>query len=104
MSEPTPFEVHESGELLHGQGKADLTVGTCWCPVAGRTTAEVGPPTTCTCRPRWMPPPGVPSSQWARVGAASTSSNRWASIEDDPNVTDKRFPGNPTSRTARRNR
>ena len=34
MSVPTPFEVHESGALLHGT-KADLTVGTWWCPGAG---------------------------------------------------------------------
>ena len=28
--------------------------------------------------------------------AASTSSSRRATFDDDPNVTDKKFPGNPT--------
>ena len=31
-----------------------------------------------------------------RAAGASTSSSRSATFEDDPNVTDKKFPGNPT--------
>ncbi len=46
MSEPTPFEVYESGVLLHGT-KADLKMGDLLVPgrgsnfQAGRTTNHV---------------------------------------------------------------
>jgi rifampin ADP-ribosyltransferase len=31
-----------------------------------------------------------------RVLLACTPLSRWGTFEDDPNVTDKKFPGNPT--------
>ena len=94
-SGPTPFEVHESGALLHGT-KADLSVGDLL--EAGRTSNFGGGRTaghvylTAT----------LDAATWGAELAQGAGRGRiyvvepTGDIEDDPNVTDKRFPGNPT--------
>ena len=92
---PTPFEVHESGALLHGT-KADLRVGDLLEP--GRSSNFGGRRTaghvyvTAT----------LDAATWGAELAQGTGRGRiyvvepTGDLEDDPNVTDKRFPGNPT--------
>ena len=95
MSEPTPFEVHESGVLLHGT-KAALKVGDLLEPgrasnfQAGRTMNHVYVTAT------------LDAATWGAELASGEGRGRiyivepTGDLEDDPNVTDKRFPGNPT--------
>ena len=92
---PTPFEVHESGALLHGT-KADLAVGDLLVPgrlsnfEAGRVMNHVYVTAT------------LDAAVWGAELAAGDGPGRiyvvepTGEIEDDPNVTDKRFTGNPT--------
>ena len=92
---PTPFEVHESGALLHGT-KADLRVGDLLAPGrssnfgGGRTAGHVYVTAT------------LDAATWGAELAQGTGRGRiyvvepTGDLEDDPNVTDKRFPGNPT--------
>lgn len=92
---PKPFEVHDSGAYLHGT-KADLAVGDLL--VAGRRSNFGGGRTaghvyfTAT----------LDAATWGAELAAGEGRGRiylvepTGTIEDDPNVTDKRFPGNPT--------
>ncbi len=92
---PKPFELHESGALLHGT-KADLAVGDLLVPGRranygkGRISNHVYRDTDIGCR---------------RVGSRTGRGRRpgphlhrrtGRRLEDDPNVTDKKFPGNPT--------
>ena len=83
MSEPTPFEVHESGALLHGT-KADLVVGDLLVPGrrsnygGGRTANHVYVSATLDAAA------GAPSWRRARVRAVSTSSSPWASSKTIP--------------------
>ncbi|MDY7541959.1 NAD(+)--rifampin ADP-ribosyltransferase [Cryobacterium sp. 5B3] len=93
--EPRPFEVHESGALFHGT-KADLAVGDLLVPgrgsnfEAGRTTNFVYLSGT------------LDAATWGAELAAGDGRGRiyivepTGALEDDPNVTDKKFPGNPT--------
>ena len=95
MSEPVPFEVHESGALFHGT-KADLKVGDLLVPghrsnyEDGRTANHVYLSET------------LDAAAWGAELAVGDGPGRiyivepTGTIEDDPNVTDKRFPGNPT--------
>jgi rifampin ADP-ribosylating transferase len=95
MTGPTPFEVHESGALLHGT-KADLKVGDLLVPghvsnfEAGRVMNHVYVTET------------LDAAAWGAELAAGDGRGRiyvvepTGALEDDPNVTDKRFPGNPT--------
>ena len=95
MSAPTPFEVHESGALLHGT-KADLAVGDLLVPGrrsnfgGGRTANHVYVSAT------------LDAATWGAELAVGDGRGRiylvepLGTLEDDPNVTDKRFPGNPT--------
>lgn len=95
MGEPTPFEVHESGALLHGT-KADLKVGDLLVPgrasnfQAERTMNHVYVTAT------------LDAATWGAELAAGDGRGRiyivepTGEVEDDPNVTDKKFPGNPT--------
>jgi rifampin ADP-ribosylating transferase len=95
MGEPEPFKVHESGALLHGT-KADLAVGDLLVPGRnsnfgrGRTANHVYVTAT------------LDAATWGAELAAGEGRGRiyivepTGSLEDDPNVTDKRFPGNPT--------
>jgi rifampin ADP-ribosylating transferase len=92
---PKPFEAHPSGAFLHGT-KADLTVGDLLRPgfasnfEAGRTMHHVYFTQT------------LDAATWGAELAAGDGPGRIYLVEptglfeDDPNVTDKRFPGNPT--------
>lgn len=79
---PKPFEAHESGAYLHGT-KADLAVGDLLVPgresnyAAGRIMNHVYVTQT--------------------LDAAAWGAEMAGAIEDDPNVTDKKMPGNPSS-------
>lgn len=92
---PVPFEVHESGALFHGT-KADLAVGELLVPGrrsnfgGGRIANHVYLTAT------------LDAAAWGAELAAGEGRDRiyivepTGALEDDPNVTDKRFPGNPT--------
>ena len=93
--EPVAFEVYDTGVYLHGT-KADLAVGDLLVPgresnfVAGRVMHHV----YCTAT--------LDAAAWGAELAAGEGRGRiyvvepTGDFEDDPNVTDKRFPGNPT--------
>jgi rifampin ADP-ribosylating transferase len=92
---PTPFEVHESGALLHGT-KADLAVGDLLVPGrrsnygGGRAANHVYLTET------------LDAAAWGAELAVGEGRGRIyivepvGAVEDDPNVTDRKFPGNPT--------
>lgn len=92
---PIPFEVHDSGALFHGS-KADLAVGDLLVPgresnfAAGRIMNHVYVTAT------------LDAATWGAELAAGEGRGRiyivepLGPLEDDPNVTDKKFPGNPT--------
>jgi rifampin ADP-ribosylating transferase len=94
-SGPIPFEVHEQGVLLHGT-KADLAVGDLLVPgresnyEAGRIMNHVYVTAT------------LDAAAWGAELAPGDGPGRiylvepTGEIEDDPNVTDKKLPGNPT--------
>lgn len=94
-SAPKPFEVHESGALLHGT-KADLSVGDLLVPGrrsnygGGRRANHVYVTQT------------LDAAVWGAELARGDGAGRiyivepQGAVEDDPNVTDKKFPGNPT--------
>jgi rifampin ADP-ribosylating transferase len=94
-NEPKPFEIHESGALLHGT-KAQLAVGDLLLPgnlsnyEEGRTTNYVYVTET------------LDAAAWGAELATGDGPGRiyivepTGALEDDPNVTDKKFPGNPT--------
>ena len=94
-AEPIPFEVHESGALFHGT-KAELAVGDLLLPGrqpnfgAGRTANHVYVTAT------------LDAATWGAELAAGEGRGHiyivepLGAVEDDPNVTDKKFPGNPT--------
>src|SRR6476646_3151816 len=93
--EPVPFEVYEPGVYLHGT-KADLAVGDLLVPGRrsnfdeGRTLNHVYFTAT------------LDAAVWGAELAAGQGPGRIyliepsGAFEDDPNVTDKKFPGNPT--------
>ena len=90
-----PFEVYEDGVYLHGT-KADLAVGDLLVPgresnfEAGRVMNYVYFTAT------------LDAETWGAELAAGEGRGHLylveptGAFEDDPNVTDKRFPGNPT--------
>jgi rifampin ADP-ribosylating transferase len=94
-NEPKPFEVHDSGALFHGT-KADMAVGDLLLPgrrsnfEEGRTSNHVYVTAT------------LDAATWGAELAAGEGRGRiyivepTGALEDDPNVTDKKFPGNPT--------
>jgi len=93
--EPVAFEVYEAGVYLHGT-KADLAVGDLVVPgresnfEAGRVMNHVYFTAT------------LDAAVWGAELAVGEGRGRvyvvepTGDFEDDPNVTDKRFPGNPT--------
>lgn len=98
MSDPnplTPFEVYQDGVLLHGT-KADLMVGDLLMPghasnyEEGRIARHVYVSAT------------LDAAAWGAELAAGEGRGRvyvvepLGELENDPNVTDKKFPGNPT--------
>jgi rifampin ADP-ribosylating transferase len=93
--EPVPFEIYQPGVYLHGT-KADLEVGELL--VAGReSNFEAG---------RLMNyiyfTATLDAAVWGAEFASGEGRGRvyivepTGDFEDDPNVTDKKFPGNPT--------
>ena len=94
-STPTPFEVHESGAFLHGT-KADLSVGDLLVPGCrsnysrGRLSNHIYVTRT------------LDAAVWGAELAIGDGPGRiyivepQGALEDDPNVTDMKFPGNPT--------
>ncbi|MDT5248416.1 MAG: rifampin ADP-ribosylating transferase [Mycobacterium sp.] len=90
-----PFEVHESGAFLHGT-KADLSPGDLLVPGRrsnydeGRRSNHVYVTQT------------LDAAVWGAELATGEGPGRIylvepeGALEDDPNVTDKKFPGNPT--------
>jgi rifampin ADP-ribosylating transferase len=92
---PEPFRVHEAGVLLHGT-KADLAVGDLLVPGRpsnfgqGRIANHVYVTAT------------LDAATWGAELAAGEGPGRiyivepQGVLEDDPNVTDKKYPGNPT--------
>ncbi|MFC5062027.1 NAD(+)--rifampin ADP-ribosyltransferase [Actinomycetospora atypica] len=95
MTGPKPFEIHESGALLHGT-KADLAIGDLLVPgrlsnfEEGRVMNHVYVTET------------LDAAVWGAELAQGDGPGRiylvepLGEIEDDPNVTDKKLPGNPT--------
>lgn len=95
ISVTKPFEVHASGAFLHGT-KADLAVGDMLVPgresnyEAGRIMNHVYVTQT------------LDAAVWGAEFAAGENRCRIyivepvGELEDDPNVTDKKLPGNPT--------
>jgi rifampin ADP-ribosylating transferase len=93
--EPVPFEVYEAGVYLHGT-KAELAVGDRIVPgresnfETGRVMNYVYFSAT------------LDAAVWGAELAGGEGRGRiyivdpTGAFEDDPNVTDKRFPGNPT--------
>lgn len=94
-TEPKRFQVHETGALLHGT-KADLAVGDLLVPgrlsnfEEGRIMNHVYVTET------------LDAATWGAELAVGEARGRiyivepMGALEDDPNVTDKKFPGNPT--------
>ena len=93
--EPVPFEAYEPGVYLHGT-KADLAIGDML--VAGRESNFE--------RGRVMHyvyfTATLDAATWGAELASGQGPGRiyvvepTGAFEDDPNVTDKKFPGNPT--------
>jgi rifampin ADP-ribosylating transferase len=92
---PTPFEIHESGAYLHGT-KADLKAGDVLEP--GRQS-NYGDDRTAN---HVYLTETLDAAVWGAELAAGEGRGRiylvepTGALEEDPNVTDKRFPGNPT--------
>lgn len=92
---PVPFEIYEPRAYLHGT-KADMAVGDLL--VAGRTSNfEQGRTMNFVYFTETLD-----AAAWGAELAAGEGRGRiyvvepTGDIEDDPNVTDKKFPGNPT--------
>ena len=95
LREPVPFELYEEGVYLHGT-KAELAVGDLLVPgresnfEAGRVMNYVYFSAT------------LDAAVWGAELAGGEGRGRiyivepTGEFEDDPNLTDKRFPGNPT--------
>jgi rifampin ADP-ribosylating transferase len=93
--EPVPFELYEPGVYLHGT-KADLAVGEMLVPgresnfEQGRVMSYVYFTAT------------LDAATWGAELASGQDRGRIyvvepiGEFEDDPNLTDKKFPGNPT--------
>lgn len=94
-TQPQPFEVYQAGVLLHGT-KANLQVGDLLVPgrlsnfAEGRTMNHIYVTET------------LDAATWGAELAQGEGRGRifiveaTGELEDDPNVTDKRFAGNPT--------
>lgn len=95
MREPVAFEVYEPGVYLHGT-KAELAIGELL--VAGRESNFEGGRTmnhvyfTATLDAAVWGAELAPGDGRGHVYVVEPT----GAFEDDPNVTDKKFPGNPT--------
>jgi rifampin ADP-ribosylating transferase len=90
-----PFELHASGALLHGT-RVDLSVGDRLVPGC-RSNYEDGRISNHVYMTRTLDA-AVWGAEMARGGGRCRVYivEPEGALEDDPNVTDKRFPGNPT--------
>ncbi len=95
LREPVPFEVYEAGVYLHGT-KADLAVGDLL--VAGRVSNfEAGRAMNYVYFSATLD-----AAVWGAELAGGEGRGRiyivepTGEFEDDPNLTDKKYPGNPT--------
>jgi rifampin ADP-ribosylating transferase len=94
-NKPTAFEVDGSGALLHGT-KADLAAGHLLVPGHG-SNFEIGRISRYVYVTRTLD-----AATWGAELAEGEGPGRiyivepTGALEDDPNVTDKKFPGNPT--------
>jgi rifampin ADP-ribosylating transferase len=95
IGEPVPFEVYEDGVYLHGT-EARLEVGDRLVP--GReSNFELGRVMNYVCFTATLD-----AATWGAELAGGEGRGRIyvvepeGEVEDDPNVTNKRFPGNPT--------
>ena len=93
MAAPVPFEAYPTGEYLHGT-KADLSVGDLITPGVS--------PNFNTVLSHIYVTQTLDAAAWGAELAVGDRPERiyivepTGELEDDPNVTDKRFPGNPT--------
>jgi len=93
MAAPTPFETHESGAFLHGT-KAVLVAGDTLSPGVSPNFGEELRHVYFTRT--------LDAAAWGAELAVGDGPGRiyfvepTGELEDDPNLTDKRFPGNPT--------
>ena len=97
-AESTPRESFDHGT------RADLRPGDSSRSATGPTSAPGSPGPGSISRPSWRPQSGVPNGGRCRGASASTWSSPTGPFVDDPNLTDKKFPGNPTKSTARARR
>jgi rifampin ADP-ribosylating transferase len=94
-AEPTPFEVDELGRLFHGT-KADLRVGDLLEPGRRSNYGEARMANHVYITGT------LDAATWGAELAVGEGRGRiyvvepTGALEDDPNVTDKKFPGNPT--------
>lgn len=92
---PKPFELHESGAFLHGT-KADLEAGDLVVP-GHRANYGIGRIANHVYVTRTLD-----AAVWGAELARGDGPGRIyivepeGTLEDDPNVTDKKIPGNPT--------
>lgn len=95
MSEPVPFEVYEEGVYLHGT-RAVLAPGDLLTPAQPSNYRDDAP-----LRHVYLTQT-MHAAAWGAQLARGDGEPRvyvvepTGEIEDDPNVTDKRLPGNPT--------
>lgn len=95
MSEPVPFEVYEEGVYLHGTSAA-LAPGDLLTPAQPSNYRDDAP-----LRHVYVTET-MHAAAWGAQLARGDGEPRvyvvepTGEIEDDPNVTDQRFPGNPT--------
>lgn len=95
MTEPVPFEVFEEGVYLHGT-KAQLAPGEVLSPAQPSNYREDAP-----LRHVYVTET-LHAAAWGAQLARGDGEPRiyvvepTGVVEDDPNVTDKRLPGNPT--------
>ena len=95
MTEPVPFEVYEEGVYLHGT-KAMLAPGELLLPAQPSNYRAEAP-----LRHLYLTET-LHAAAWGAQLARGDGEPRiyvvepTGELEDDPNVTDKKFPGNPT--------
>ena len=94
-AEPVPFEIYEPGVYLHGT-KADLAVGEMLVP-GRQSNFEEGRVMnyvyfTATLDAATWGAELAPGEGRGRIYVVEPTGE----FEDDPNLTDKKFPGNPT--------
>lgn len=95
MSEPVPFEVYDEGLYLHGT-KAELRPGDLLTPRQPSNHSGHAP-----LRHVYLTQTLAAAAWGAQLARGEAPPRIYVvkptgELEDDPNVTDQRFPGNPT--------